>query len=531
MDKKLSISIISGIFFFIPLISYAQNLYLPDFGESVRRFAASGSNNPAFLTEYPLPRVSYLQASASKGSGDFINYNQSDDVRTMGITTESYYRFSDRIMLYGRMSYGLDKGSKMSGSAFIPGYDLPFDLVETVDTCAGDKELEAYTLGGAIGYRLNNSISLGARVYYQAANYAKFKDLRHQNNQAELKVSAGGSYSISPLLTLGLSYTYHRRNQSVEFGIYGNTDRQYTTLIDFGGFFGRNEIFSESGYTADSTPLFTESHGGALQLLLKPGNNVTWFNDITCSAGDGQFGTGDDRDVTFSTHKIKNMGYSGKMVCAAHNDSHVVELSLNSRTTENFENNYKESTDKDGVSQIIYYGKNQVLDRKAYDASAAYTFFKGADAVRSRYSAGGRFSYSYMESTTSLYPFYRRQDISTWRADIYGRYSWFVKKQVFSLSVLLGYGAGGGTMKDDGIYADVTDEQSIPDRRDDLLEQNFDYLTAQRISGSLAFGYERNILKNISAYAVAGVSPRYALDSSFKKDHYLQFDMQIGVKF
>ena len=101
--------IISGVFFFVPLISSAQNLYLPDMHESVNRFVASGSNNPAFLTEFPLQRVSYLQGFAARGNGDFVNYNQSDNSYQIGLTTESYYRFNNSIMLYGKMSYGMDK--------------------------------------------------------------------------------------------------------------------------------------------------------------------------------------------------------------------------------------------------------------------------------------------------------------------------------------------------------------------------------------------------------------------------------------
>lgn len=533
MEHKISKTIMSGIFLFIPLISYAQNKYLPDMHEAEHRFVASGSYNPAFLTQFPIERTSYLQAFGNIGSGDFIDYNQSSSTRGYGIKTESYYRFNDRMMLYGMMSYGNSRGEDMSGSAFIPTTFLPFDLVETTDTCAGDKELEIYSLSGALGYRLTSALTIGGKVYYQSSNYAKFKDLRHQNSKMQLQVNAGAAYDINQLFTVGLSYQYHRSNESLSFGVYGNTDRQYHTLIDLGGFFGRNEVFSDMGvgYTSESTPLFTETHGGALQLQINPGRNIRWFNEFVYNAGDGQFGSGDDLDVTYSTHDVTYMGYRGKMQIKHGSDAHVIELAAGNASTKNYENNYKMTTDKDGISHIQYYGSNQVLDRDNIEAALKYTFFKDADKTVSTYYLGAVAHFSNMESTTTLYPFYRKQEINTWDASLFGAYRWFVKNQVFTLSADLSYGAGGGTMNNDGVYASVSDGQKSPDTRNDLLQKHYDYLTAQRLGGSIKLAYERNILKNISAYAIAGVSPRYALDSTLKQEHYLQFDLQLGVKF
>ena len=523
--------ILSGVCFFVPLMSYAQNLYLPDVHETVARYFASGSNNTAFLTEFPLRRASYLQASASKGNGDFVNFNQSDNTYGIGLTTESYYRFNDRIMLYGKVSYDMDRGKNMTGSSFITDEDLPFDLVEMADSCAGSKRLEAYTLSGALGYRLNNKVSLGGRIFYQAANYAKFKDLRHQNSRMKLEVDLGATYRPVSWLNLGLSYTYHRRNESIAFGVYGNTDRQYYTFIDFGGFLGRKEAFGESGYTANSTPLFTQSHGGALQAHLMLGTTLSWFNEFYYHSNDGRFGTGDDRDIIYSTHNGSTFGYKGKILWENYKDEHVFEASVDKQLTENYENNYKESTDADGVSQIYYYGKNKMLDRSKWHGAISYTFYHNVEAGRSQLNAGARFLFSSTESTTSLYPFYRKQTVNVWQSDVYGTYNWFKNKQVFTVSLLMGYGAGGGTMKEDGVYTPVSGDQKKPARRDDLLQKQYDYLTASRIHGQLTFGYERNLFKNLSGYVNATVSPRYALNSSLEDTSYLQFDIQIGVKF
>ena len=536
--------LLGGVCFLTPLMSDAQNAYLPEMQEAVAKFTASGSTNTAFLTEFPLKRVSYLEAFASKGNGDFVNFNQSDNNYQVGLTTESYYRFNERIMLYGKVQYGMNRGRHMTGSTFIPDEEAPFELVEMADSCAGSKRLEAYTLVGGLGYRLSDRVSLGGKISYQAANYAKYKDLRHQNSRMRMQVDLGTTYRPLSWLTLGLSYTYHRRNESIYFNVYGNTDRQYYTLIDFGSFFGRQEAFGENGYTAESTPLFTQTHGGAFQAAFNFGR-VNWFNEFYYQSDDGRFGTGDDRDVIFSTHNGHVLGYTGKALLEQTEHTHVIEASVAKRLTENYESNYKESTDENGVSQIKYYGKNQMLDRTRWNLSAAYTFLKktaqarsaaqardlSAAELRSQYAAGARFQYSNTESKTSVYPFYRKQSVNVWEADVYGTYNWFKKKQIFTVSLSLGYGSGGGTMKEDGIYVPVSDKQEKPDRRDDLLEREYDYLTASRLQGNLTLRYERNLMKNLAGYVKAGVSPRYALNSSLKESAFVQFDLHLGVKF
>ena len=528
---KFKKGIVSGVCFLVPLISYADNLFLPDFHETVSKFYASGSSNTAFMTEYPLQRVSYLQAFATKSNGDFVNFNQSDNAYRLGMKTESYYRLNDRIMLYGMMSYEMNRGKNMTGSAFIMPDKSPFDLVEMADSCAGTKKLEAYTLCGGLAYELNNKVSLGGKVFYQTSNYAKFKDLRHQNSRMNLKVDLGATYRPWSGVTLGLSYSYDRQNESVGFNVYGNTDRQYYTLISFGSFFGRKEAFGESGYTSESTPLFTQSHGGALQALFNLGEGVDWFNELSYVHSHGQFGSGDDRDIIYSTHKGNLMGYKGKFVFRQSDDTHVAEVSLDKIDTDNFENNYKESTDANGVSQIIYYGKNEMLERSDWKGSVSYTFYKSAGQPRSKFHAGTRFSFESMKSTTSVFPYYRKQTINSWLADLYGSYNWFKNKQIFTLSAMLGYGSGGGTMKKDGTYGSESSQSKRPAHRDDLLEREFDYLTASRIHGQVAVGYERMILKNISGYAVASVSPAFALNTSMKKNAFVLAEIRLGVNF
>ena len=520
-----------GSCFLIPLISYADHINLPDVHESSSRFCASGSANAAFLTDFPVQRASYLEAFADKSNGDFINFNQSDNAYQAGLKTESYFRLNNRILLYGQMSYGLDRGRHMSGSAFICPDETPFDLIEWTDDCSGSKRFEAYTLQGAMGIQLNSRWALGGHIYYQAANYAKYKDLRHQNSQMNLQVQAGASYQLCDWAKIGLNYTYRRNNEAIAFGIYGNSGEQYQTLISYGCFFGRTEYYGESGYTSEKTPLFTQSHGAALQLLLQPTPTLSWFNQFHGDVFDGQYGTGDDRDITYSTHQGHEWGYQGKWSWTPSAHTHVLEADLKQRYIENDENSYKQSTDASGVTQIKYYGANQTLDRTRWQGSLSYIYYRHTDRARTPYHLGARLQFLAEESKVSVFPFYRKQQIHVVQGELFGTYNWFHKENIFSLSATLGYGRGGGTPKEDGWYLSPSDSQKKPARRDDLLMKDFDFKTASQLSGSISFGYERRFMPGLSGYLSLGAAPRYALSSSFKQDSHWRFDLHVGVKF
>lgn len=200
----------------------------------------------------------------------------------------------------------------MSGSAFLHPEETPFDIVEMDDSGAGTKRHEWYMLRGEAGYLLTSRLSWGGQLEYRTENYAKFKDLRHQNSLMNLHLSTGFSYELFSGWQVGLSYGYLRNVETVGFGIYGTTDRQYTSLISFGGFYGRSEVFGESGYTSNTTPLFTQTHEVAFQGQYHRGD-LNWFQEVFIRKTSGRFGSGSSTSITYSTHTGSEVGYRTKL--------------------------------------------------------------------------------------------------------------------------------------------------------------------------------------------------------------------------
>ena len=97
----------------------------------------------------------------------------------------------------------------MTGSAFMQER-MPFNLVEDSLTNPGKKHRDTYHLVGALGVDIHQGMSVGARLDYTSANYAKYKDLRHQNKLMDLQLTLGGHVPLTDWLSMGADYTYHR---------------------------------------------------------------------------------------------------------------------------------------------------------------------------------------------------------------------------------------------------------------------------------------------------------------------------------
>ena len=141
------------------------------------------------------------------------------------------------------MDYDNFAVKNMLGSVFINPERKPFDLSEDSLTNPGNKHRDTYNLVGAVGIDLWRGLAVGAKVDYTAANYAKYKDLRHRNSLMQLNLSLGIAAPIGKKWMLGANYIYGRSTESLRFVTYGKTEKVYKTLVDYGAFTGEVEQF------------------------------------------------------------------------------------------------------------------------------------------------------------------------------------------------------------------------------------------------------------------------------------------------
>ena len=493
------------------------------------------SNNAALLFALPVQRMSIAEADFNKSNGNFTDYAQSGNSYTFGAHTESYVRLSPRLLLHGGITYDHFKGKQMGGSAFIYPADNAFDIVEYADSTRGEKKLEKYRLQGAFAIGLNKRLSAGAKIDYTAANYAKYKDLRHKNKRMDMTLTFGLNYRLNNMLAMGGNYYYRRSTEGIVFNTYGTTDRQYHSLISYGAFYGRRELFGESGFTDKGTdhPLFDKYQGGSVQIDGSLSEKTRFFNELAYFSRKGYFGENSSGSTQFTSHHARVWKYNGQMTHKNKQALHLYTLQLHHENLENNENIYRQQTTPGGVTEQIYYGKNKVLQRKTLRAQFEYAAHLKLSDYEPQWSFSAKADYFGREQTVSVYPYFRKQTLRSWQANLNAYRYIRCKSNSYRLAFGAGYGSGNGTPLKDGLYAKPSDEQAAPAGQEQLLHKEFEYLTAPQGNVKIGFRYSKPLLaeKSIDGYVEINYQLVKAFQTLYTGNHFHVAGLKIGCAF
>ncbi|MFT3980341.1 MAG: hypothetical protein QM687_07725 [Ferruginibacter sp.] len=492
--------------------------------------------NPAGLQYLSVKKISTAALQFNKSDGGFRNYYMSDNSFSWGASTEAYQRLQPRTVLYGKIAYNNFTGKNMGGSAFIDPYKNPFNIVENADTTAGTKKLEQYTLTGAVSTALSSRLNIGAKLDFNAANYAKTKDLRHTNKLLDMQTSAGFQYNISRRIQAGLAYRYTRRIESVIFKIYGNTDRQYLSLIDFGAFYGRVELFTDAvgtTYTdaSNNMPLVNNTHTGSLQLTVQLTPSLRWHNEFSYSSRKGHYGKKGTSYAVLTEHDAEAYEYSGTLSFAQNNDLHNLQVKTSFETLHNYENIFNRVTNSSGASSIVYYGQNEMLLQYNTTVGMVYTFNKNIDHNNPAWVFGAFANYLNRDMTTTLYPYYRNQDINSYTAGLSAGKNITRQKKMYGISLGIAYGSGSGAAKNDAVYAPPASSQQPPRSRDTYLYQEYEYLTSSRIHINPAVQLDIPVYTGINGYVKLGYAFTKAFNTTYLSSTYGSLNLAIGCNF
>ena len=494
------------------------------------------SENAAGLPALPMSSLSEMTLSLDKRNGKFVNYGGSDNSFEVGAQAESYSRINRRVVAYGKVDYRRFTGRHMAGSYFIDPEHAPFDLVESSDTNRGTKKLETYHLAGAVGIDLGRRWSVGTRLDYTAANYAKQKDLRHVNNLMDMYLTVGVVWQPVAWLEVGADYYYRRRTEGLTFDVYGTTDQVYNSLVSYGAFFGKTEQFGENGYTKENEekPLFDRYHGGTIQLKwhVRP-HVLSLFVEGGYKSRSGYYGKKSPGTVVYSGHGSDIWQLYAVLLWRQGDNRHTLHASWRQEKLDNHENIYREDNEGGGMSNVNYYGTLDTTVKTLHSMGVAYTgSFMLEDGcplwmLRAGVSAYGR------ELTASVYPFYRRQKLDCTEVDVAGQYNLMKKRNVFSFRIDGGYVGGSGAPFADGTYVPVSADQAVPDGMETYLYREYEFVTCQRLKAAVTLGYNRALgPKGLKGYA----SLRYGLVKAFGTE-YVEGDMRhrltctVGCRF
>ena len=437
--------------------------------------------NAAALALYNSRNIAEADLSLSHASGSLTGFSGSPSLTTLQVAIESFYRISPRAVVFGSIGYNNLSGDDMTGSVFLQDR-LPFDIVEDSLTNKGHKHCDSYHLTGGFSYSLSPALALGLKADYTAANYAKYKDLRHKNKLMNLDVTVGLMSTLNchlSTINLGLDYTYHRRTESLEFATYGKNDKVYKSLIDYGAMMGIIEQFGNEGYTdkTNEMPLFEDGHSGGLQVSFSRGA-FTIFNALTFSHHTGYYGRKSQYTITYTDHGRDIFTEHVRLSYDISTSRYGLDIRYQNEKVKNRSNTYRGLVNENGATHYEYYDAVESGDKGWRNLDIDYTMHLGVRHELPTWTITAGYHWQQRDITAYLYPYYRQQQLRTneWTASIVRNI--ILRKGVWNISLHGGYQKGTGDVYRDGTFVTPSDKQPQPATMSAFLYQDYQYLTA-----------------------------------------------------
>ena len=446
------------------------------------------SRNASGLTRYQSQDIAEAELYLTSEKGGLTDYWQSPSVLQAGTNAEAFCRVNQRTVVYGQVGYDNFSGHDMTGSAFINPTRKPFDIVEDSLVNPGTKHRDTYQLQGAVGCTVADGFAVGLRLDYTAANYAKYKDLRHKNKLMDLVFSAGASVTLIPHsmrdlphLTIGADYFYHRQTESVTFSIYGREDKVYKSFINYGPFIGKVEQLGNSGFTDKSRemPMTDDINGVDVQLSADITPRLAFYSNVTYQHRNGYYGRKSPYTITYTRHSSDGYACQGQLTLnATQSQRHSLAFTLDVENLRNDLQNYRELRDPNDVTYYEYYDPAKTANRLWADWDITYTGHFGIRHELPAWTFTASLLNQRRKQTAYLYPFRRRQNLRHTEGVIQAGHNIVLSKGVLSVAAHFAFAKGSGEPYEDDTMSQPSDKQTSPATMEAFLYREYRYFTA-----------------------------------------------------
>ena len=550
--------------------------------------------NTAALTRHADAGMGVAALSMTKGKGGFTDYHASPDALSVDAAVEGLFRLSSRAVVYGAMSYTNFSGRDMAASAFIQSLPLasipltparsrhlPFDIVEDSLTNTGTKHQDTYRLTGSMGIDIHKGFALGARLDYIAANYAKYKDLRHKNKLMDLDFTAGFYLPLTthadtlarrPSLAIGANYLYHRTTESLQFSTYGKGDKVYNSLVAYANFMGHVEQFGSTGYTDKSRemPLVSDYNGLSLQCSFlaplrhdrpdSPHAHLFFYSSFTYAHRRGYYGRKSPYTITYTAHESDIYQLQASLSALIARASRLtLDLGLSAENLRNDASTYRGLQNDQGATYYEYYTPVKTANKLWTDGIIALTADLGrlsprpsaASSLIPVWTLRAGLSWHHREQTAYLYPYYRHQDISNREPFVSIARNILSPRRhkpatqaagrtakdapaYWSLALHFSFLKGKGQPFEDLTFQTPSDKQEQPPTMDAYLWREYQWLTSAQydLGGSVAYSFVMPVT-GLSTFVRTSISHHKANETgpfSLGSDHTTA-TLSIGCRF
>ena len=314
-------------------------------------------------------------------------------------------------------------------------------------------------------------------------------------SSAQLQLSVGATAPLTPWLTVGANYLYHRQTESVTYQTYGKTDRIYLSLIDYAAFMGFSEQYGTAGFTDNSRemPLVEDRNGGSVQIDVRPLRDLSFHNELTYTHGKGYYGRKSPYTIVYTNHQRDVFSYQGRVVLQRPHTHHLLDLSAAVEKLDNNRENYRERQNEAGSTYYEYYSDVQTAKKRWYHFSALYTLHLGIRGEQPLWTLSAAYHWQQRQQTAYLYPYYRHQQLTTHTLTASILRNVLTRRGVWTASLQGSYQKGSGAPYTDGTYATPSEKQAPPATMNTFLYQDYHLLTSPQFAlaaeGKYAFRF------------------------------------------
>ena len=185
----------------------------------LRRNFWNDSHNIAGIRLDSLSR-SYAEVYGRYETGGFRSTWQAEEGWNAGAATASIKHW-EKVSMKGSFSFDQTEGYGMCGSMFIePGY-YPVDVLEFTP---GRKTRQTYAFDGGLAFDINDKWTIGAKMDFMSANYAKLKDLRYADWKLDVTVAPAVMFRSGDFMA-GASPAFRKTSETIDATQIGTSEK------------------------------------------------------------------------------------------------------------------------------------------------------------------------------------------------------------------------------------------------------------------------------------------------------------------
>lgn len=477
------------------------------------------SSNAAALVTASDIRLSEFDAAYQTVSGDFYNLYEGSRQREADLSWTSLQQIGS-FTLTGELAYKRRSIQGRGGSSLI---DPSFSPVSLSGSEGAPHRIETYGVKGAFGYALEKGWSIGGDFSFNASSMARKLDMRNQNTKTEL-VCAPALFYRSERTALGLTYAFLKTDERIEWISFGDQQIHEVYLFE-GMWFG--DKFSYSSLHPKGRDYQQLGHRAGVQGALQFGKHSFYgeffagrksLNILLLSEEERG---GEQSDANYDFH--------GRWSRETLRTATYVDLTFGHHFRKNY-TNLQRKEQIDNLQQFVQYGRLLRNTAASLNGTLTGRFLRKRNESITRWGVTGDLFWGTTENRFRVYPRIYRQEILSFGGSVKGERNLLFSHGMIDASLRAGVSSGGG-VSFEAENPDLT-APSYP-QRTDLLEQEYAYLTASRLSLNPVLRYTHFLKpeKGISLFVTCDYTYVTALDGALNADFRNELAVTLSILF